>query len=101
MIAVSKSLFVEEERVQLLVKDLVEALRDGPQGKVDSEERLSERMERTFEYQQLVKNYPEIIQAAARDDGLDIATLWSAAWSTRPTLGTCVVPRSCCDPSAR
>lgn len=73
MIAVSKSLFVEEERVQLLVKDLVEALRDGPQGKTDSEERLSERLERNFEYQQLVKNYPEVIQAAARDDGLDIA----------------------------
>jgi hypothetical protein len=72
-VAVSKSLFVDEERVQLLVKDLVEALRDGPQGKTDSEERLSERLERNFEYQQLVKNYPEIIQAAARDDGLDIA----------------------------
>ena len=73
MIAVSKSLFVEEERVQLLVKDLVEALRTGPQGRVDTQERPSERMERTWEYQQLVKGYPEILQAAARDDGLDIA----------------------------
>jgi ribosome-binding protein aMBF1 (putative translation factor) len=40
---------------------------------MDSEERPSERLERNWEYQQLVKNYPEIIQAAARDDGLDIS----------------------------
>ena len=73
MIAVSKSLFVEEERVQLLVKDLVESLRQGPNGSVDSKERPSERLERNFEYQQLVKYYPEILQAAARDDGLDIS----------------------------
>ena len=50
MIAVSKSLFVEEERVQLLVKDLVESLRQGPNGSVDSKERPSERLERNFEY---------------------------------------------------
>ena len=73
MISVSKSLFVEQERVQLLVKDLVETLRSGPQGKVDSQERPSEKLERTWEYAQLVKHYPEIIQAAARDDGLDIS----------------------------
>ena len=73
MVAVSKSLFVEEERVQLLVKELVDALRSGPQGHPDSQERPSERLERTFEYQQLQKYYPEIIQAAARDDGLDIS----------------------------
>lgn len=73
MVAVSKSLFVEQERVQLLVKDLVEGLRNGPQGRPDAEERPSERLERNFEYQQLAKHYPEIIQAAARDDGLDIA----------------------------
>ena len=72
MVAVSKSLFVEEERVQLLVKELVETLRMGPQGQPDSQERPSERLERTFEYQQLVKYYPEILSAAARDDGLDI-----------------------------
>jgi hypothetical protein len=73
MIAVSKSLFVEQERVQLLVKELVDTLRMGPQGMPDSDERPSERLERNFEYQQLAKYYPEIIQAAARDDGLDIS----------------------------
>ena len=30
-------------------------------------------MERTWEYQQLVKHYPEIVKAAAQDDGLDIS----------------------------
>jgi hypothetical protein len=73
MVAVSKSLFVEEERVQLLVKELVDTLRSGPQGHPDSQERPSERLERTFEYQQLQHYYPEIIQAATRDDGLDIS----------------------------
>lgn len=73
MVAVSKSLFVEQERVQLLVKELVETLRTGPGGRPDTEERPSERLERTWEYQQLQKYYPEIIQAAARDDGLDMS----------------------------
>jgi hypothetical protein len=73
MVAVSKSLFVDQERVQLLVKDMVEGLRSGPHGRPDNEERPSERLERNFEYQQLVKYYPEIIQAALRDDGLDIS----------------------------
>lgn len=73
MVSVSKSLFVDHERVQLLVKELVETLRNGPQGQVESQERPSERLERNFEYQQLAKHYPEIIQAAARDDGLDIS----------------------------
>lgn len=73
MIEVSKSMFVEEERVQLLVKDLVESLRSGPQGMGMDDERPSERLERNHEYQMLVENYPEMIQAASRDDGLDIA----------------------------
>ena len=74
MVSVSKSLFVEQERVQLLVKELVDVLRSGPQGgRPDTQERPSERMERTFEFQQLQKYYPEIIQAAAQDDGLDIS----------------------------
>jgi hypothetical protein len=73
MIAVSKSLFVEEERVQLLVKELVETLRNGPDGKMDNDERPSERLERNWEYQQLVRQYPEIVQAAARNDGLDMS----------------------------
>ena len=58
MVRVSKSLFVQEERVQLMVKELVENLRSGPNGGGESEETPSERMERTWEYQQLVKHYP-------------------------------------------
>lgn len=73
MIRVSKSLFVEQERVQLLVKDLVESLRSGPQGQASNEESPSEKYERTWEYQQLVQHYPEIIKAAAQDDGLDVS----------------------------
>ena len=73
MVRVSKSLFVGQERVQLLVKDLVESLRSGPQGSTTGEESPSEKLERTWEYQQLVKHYPEIVKAAAQDDGLDIS----------------------------
>lgn len=72
-VAVSKSLFVQQERVQLLVKEMVEGLRNGPMGRLDADERPSERLERNFEYRQLARDYPEIIEAAARDDGLDIA----------------------------
>lgn len=50
MIRVSKSIFVEEERVQLLVKDMIERLRTGPQGMPESEESPSERMERVYQY---------------------------------------------------
>jgi hypothetical protein len=50
MVRVSKSLFVEQERVQLLVKDLVESLRSGPMGMSPSEESPSEKYERNFEY---------------------------------------------------
>jgi len=73
MIRVSKSLFVQQERVQLLVKDMVERLRSGPDGAIDPDESPSERMERNKEYAELVKYYPEIIKAAAQDDGLDIS----------------------------
>lgn len=89
MIRVSKSLFVEQERVQLLVKDLVDSLRD-PMNV--GEESPSEKFERSFEYQQLSQNYPEIIQAAAQDDGLDISDALisrmvnrAAWWDTRGT----------------
>ena len=92
MVRVSKSLFTEEERVQLAVKDLVESLRQGPGGTTSINESPSERLERTWEYQQLVKHHPEIIQAAASDDGLDISeALWSrlvnraAPWDLRGT----------------
>lgn len=76
-IRVSKSHFVEQERVQLMVKELVENLRNphdmGPNG-----ETRSQRMERTWEFEQMRKYHPEIIEAAAQDDGLDISEgLWS------------------------
>ena len=73
MVRVSKSLFVEQERVQLLVKDLVESLRTGPGGMALAGESPSEKYERSWEFQQLTKNYPEIISAAAQNDGLDIS----------------------------
>ena len=50
MVAVSKSLFVDHERVQLLVKELVENLRQGPQGMTETQERPSEKLERNWEY---------------------------------------------------
>ena len=50
MIRVSKSLFVQEERVQLMVKELVDNLRSGPNGGGEAEETHSERLERTWEY---------------------------------------------------
>ena len=72
-VRVSKSHFVDQERVQWMAKEFVDGLRNPPDGESESE-----RMERTFEYQQLLKYHPEIIQAAARDDGLDISEgLWS------------------------
>ena len=43
-------LFVQQERVQLLVKDMVERLRSGPDGAIDPDESPSERMERNKEY---------------------------------------------------
>ena len=76
MLKVSRSLFVQRDRVQLLVKDLVENLRQGPEGGTgmsDTAETPSERLQRNREYQDLVKHYPEIIQAAAQNDGLDIS----------------------------
>ena len=73
MIRVSKSIFVDEERVQLLVKDMIERLRTGPQGMPESEESPSERLERIDQYSTLLKNYPEFVRAADQDDGLDIS----------------------------
>jgi hypothetical protein len=77
-VRVGKGLFVEEERVQLMVKDLVDGLRDGPAGVGPDEETRSEREERLYEYRMLVQNYPEIIRAAQQEDGLDISP---AKWS--------------------
>jgi hypothetical protein len=76
MLRVSRSLFVQRDRVQLLVKDLVENLRQGPNGgggMGDSDETPSERLQRNKEYQDLVRYYPEIIEAASQNDGLDIS----------------------------
>ena len=98
MLRVSKPLFGTQEserpreRVQLLVKEMVENLRAGPDGITDNNLTESEKLERNHEYQMLVKYYPEMIDAAARDDGLDISdTLISRivnkvqAWDTRGT----------------
>lgn len=76
MLKVSRSLFVQQDRVQLLVKEMVENLRSGPDGNAgmsDTGETPSERLQRNKEYQDLVKYYPEIIEAAAQNDGLDIS----------------------------
>ena len=77
MLRVSRSLFVQRDRVQLMVKDLVDNLRSGPMSSGASmglgDETPSERLERNKEYSDLVRYYPEIIQAAAQNDGLDIA----------------------------
>jgi hypothetical protein len=76
MLKVSRSLFVQRDRVQLLVKELVENLRQGPEnggGMSDTGETPSERLQRNKEYQDLVRYYPEIIQAASQNDGLDIS----------------------------
>ena len=73
MLRVSKSMFVQRERVQLLVKDMVDALRTGPGGSVNPDESPSEKKQRNHEYAQLAKHYPEIVAAASQDDGIDIA----------------------------
>jgi len=95
MLKVSRSLFVQRDRVQLLVKDLVENLRQGPENgsaMSDSGETPSERLQRNKEYQDLVRYYPEIIQAASQNDGLDISDALvsrivnrSTPWSKRGT----------------
>ncbi|OBY33542.1 hypothetical protein ACT18_01020 [Mycolicibacter kumamotonensis] len=74
MIRVTKSPFVDEVRVQLLVKDMVEGLRNP----TSSNESKSEQMQRMHDYEQLKEHYPELIAAATQDDGIDIDEgLWS------------------------
>jgi hypothetical protein len=71
-IHVTKSLFRDGERVQLLVKELVDAIKnDAISGSSDLTP--SERLEKNHEYAQLVRDYPEMVQAAASGDGLDIS----------------------------
>lgn len=72
-IGVSKSMFQDKERVQLLVKDLVETLRASSSTSTDDETTRSEKLEKNWEYQQILENYPEIVEAANNDDGLDIS----------------------------
>lgn len=96
MLRVSRSMFVRRDRVQLLVKEMVDNMRRGPMAEgmtaSSAEETPSERMQRTREYQELARDYPEIIQAAAQDDGLDISEALisrvvnrSTPWATRGT----------------
>jgi len=88
MLRISRSLFVQRDRVQLMVKEMVENLRQGPMGSGSSmgdEETPSERLQRNREYQELVQNYPEILQAAAQNDGLDISEALISRVVNRPT----------------
>jgi hypothetical protein len=88
MLRVSRSLFVQRDRVQLLVKDLVDNLRQGPEGgggMGNTDETPSERLQRNKEYQDLVRYYPEIIQAASNNDGLDISDALISRIVNRPT----------------
>jgi len=89
MLRISRSLFVQRDRVQLLVKDLVDNLRQGPMAEgsqlSSTDETPSERLQRTREYQELQKHYPEIIQAAAQNDGLDISEALISRVVNRPT----------------
>lgn len=89
MLRISRSLFVQRDRVQLLVKDLVDNLRQGPMAEgsqlSSTDETPSERLQRTKEYQELQQYYPEIIQAAAQNDGLDISEALISRVVNRPT----------------
>ena len=88
MLRVSRSLFVQRDRVQLLVKDMVEGLRQGPNGgggMGDTDETPSERLQRNKEYQDLVRYYPEIIEAASQNDGLDVSDALVSRIANRST----------------
>jgi hypothetical protein len=103
MLRVSRSLFVQRDRVQLLVKEMVDNLRQGPQGGGlgDADETPSERLQRNREYQDLVKYYPEIIEAAAQNDGLDISDALVSRIVNRSTPWRGGAPRTCCGLSGR
>lgn len=89
LLRVSRSMFVQRDRVQLMVKEIVDNLRQGPMSQSSamegSEETPSERMQRLKEYEDLAKHYPEIIQAASMDDGLDISDALISRVVNRPT----------------
>ena len=69
---ISQSMFDSDERAQLMVKEIVDALRD-PQGDMNATE--GDLRRRQIEYEMLAENYPEMIKAAARDEGLDISNV--------------------------
>lgn len=70
-IVVRRPLFEKNEQVLLKVSDLVDGLRDV--GMDSMEESSSLRQERLKEYETLKKYYPEIIEAASRDEPLPLA----------------------------
>lgn len=71
-IHVSQSMFDSDERVQLMVKELVDALRDPQNNKDSTEEDIRRRQQ---EYEMLAEHYPEMIRAAAQNEGLDISNV--------------------------
>lgn len=71
-IHVTQSMFDSDERVQLMVKEIVDALRD-PMGDKDATD--ADLRRRQQEYEMLAANYPEMIEAAARGEGLDISNV--------------------------
>lgn len=71
-IKVTQSMFDSDERVQLMVKELVEALRDPQANKDASEDDMRRRQE---EYDMLQRYYPEMIDAAQKGEGLDISNV--------------------------
>ena len=73
LIRVSHSIFLKEERVQLMPKAMVDQLRMGPMGKEMTNETPSEKLERNREWRQLLKYFPEVIDAANSNDGIDIS----------------------------
>ena len=70
---VTQSMFDSDERVQLMVKDIVDALRD-PQG-TSNDATEADIRRRQEEYEMLVKYYPEMIEAASKNEGLDISNV--------------------------
>ena len=70
-IVVRRPLFEPSEKVYLRVNDLVEGLRES--GDIMADESGTERSERHEELRILKKFYPEIIEAANRDEPLELA----------------------------
>lgn len=89
-LVIRRPLFENGEKVYLKVDDLVEGLRDS--SGVMGEETGTERSERSEEYRILKKFYPEIVEAAQRNEPLELAdplvsrmTNKISYWDTRGT----------------